>query len=49
MRNETGLVARARALVGHLVPRPTLESLAEAVDLPAFARAVAGSGATWIQ
>jgi vacuolar-type H+-ATPase subunit C/Vma6 len=44
MRNETGLVARARALVGHLVPRPTLESLAEAVDLPAFARAVARLG-----
>lgn len=40
MANHIGLVARARALAGHLVPRAALERLAEAGDLTAFARSV---------
>jgi len=45
MRSAVGLIARARTLVGHLVTRATLECLAEAADLPAFARAVVRLGA----
>ena len=44
MRSEVGLISRARTLVGHLASRAALESLAEAADLPAFARAVVRLG-----
>jgi vacuolar-type H+-ATPase subunit C/Vma6 len=45
MGPNTGLIARARGLIRHLVPRATLETLAECPDLSAFARGVARLGA----
>lgn len=45
MPPDTGLVARARGLVQHLVPRATLDALAEAADLAAFSRGASRIGA----
>lgn len=44
MRNDVGLIARARTLARHLVARATLESLAESADLAAFARSIVRLG-----
>ena len=44
MASDIGLVARARALIGHLVPRATLERFSEAGDLTAFSRSVGRLG-----
>jgi vacuolar-type H+-ATPase subunit C/Vma6 len=45
MGPDTGLIARARGLLRHLVPRATLETLAECADLSAFRRAASRLGA----
>ena len=42
--NETGLVARAKGLARHLLPRDTLEMLAEAEDFAAFVRGLSRLG-----
>lgn len=41
---DTALVARARGVATHLLPRPSLEALAEAPDLDAFARGLTRLG-----
>ena len=45
MGDETALLARARGLRQHLVPRAALEALAETPDLGAFSRALLRLGA----
>jgi vacuolar-type H+-ATPase subunit C/Vma6 len=44
MSAELALVARARGLATHLLGREALESLADAADLPSFARALERTG-----